>query len=398
MSTSNTSTKEATYKQQLIELEKKRLLTSDLKQIEKISHKINNIKHKLVNLRIASLGKYTITESILPTSLETANISPANHIFLSSLGDILLEQIASEAGIRTFVLDGTAQLLASPQYKGWTDTDIEIHHTNSSWELPKKLRLARDKQYKNLEVSKFTNNPSFRLNSFEKTKKGPSKLILNLSPITFFEYYSVYKLLHLPFLIDSSSTQTVMEKYGSEAMQLAKSEDKKKKPLPNIINLQCILVTNDNKIVLNRRSETVGFLPSHWSASFEETMEKNDHSLIEAVTRGVYEEFGDIVRDSIHDARILSINFEYHSMAIAPLCLVRIDKSFEEIKKLREFAKDRWEASAIDYLDLNLNALDALVSNRLWHPSSRKRVLECLFNQFGIEETVRGYYKAFASV
>lgn len=399
MDFSNYISQEEKLAKQLRDLEQERLQTSSLTQIESITHSINSIKTKRADLRITHFEASQKCNYKIKNLFDIFDINPLALTLLNSFGDELPKQTMHKADLNSFVYDGVAQLIASPNYKGWIESDIDIKHTKSTWKLPTVLEKERNIQYRKLQTGNYTNDSLYRLNSLEYNSLDTSKLTLNFSEINFFDYYSVYKIIHSSFIVKPNSPITPMEQYGAEILISLNKKNKITSPLPNIINVQCILITSDKKIVCAKRSNTATFLPGHWSASFEETMEVKDANFQEAAKRGAYEEFGDSIGDNIIESKILSINFEYHSMAITPFCLIKISKDSTEVKKSWQTAKDRDEASALDFISLELETtLSKLFDNRLWHLSSRKRILECLFNQFGVEETVKGYYKVFASV
>lgn len=387
--------------QQQLKSEQKALITTDFKEVNALGQIIERLKQQRANLQIHSPTRYQIDDkyNIFRPLSSIFNIKLSSLALINCFGSILLRRIVEKANLEAFIFDGNGLLVASPNYKGWASVEIDIKYSQTSWELPLELQAPSKLEYSKLRSSRFTNGRLLGLDSFKYDPDSLQKVTLHLSPITFFEYYSVYKIAHQPFLLEENSLVTPMERYGAEAIRLKESDGNNKKPLPNIVNAHCILLTEDQKIVLMRRSNTVGFLPGHWSASFEETMEETDQGLFSNAARGVYEEFGSSIGDSIGDIKVLSLNFEYHSMALTPFCLIKVDKDFEAVKESWKSAQDSAEANKMGFVPLDIDdASKLMLETRLWHPSSRKRILECLFFEFGVENTINGFYENYVSL
>jgi hypothetical protein len=88
---------------------------------------------------------------------------------------------------------------------------------------------------------------------------------------------------------------------------------------------------------------------------------------------------------------VLSLNVEYLTLSIDVITLVKVDLDAEEIKQnwlLRAYHRD--EASKFGLVSTKLaNVVDRLFTRTLWHPSARMRLIQFLFNAYGIDEVAK---------
>src|SRR6202043_1856415 len=125
--------------------------------------------------------------------------------------------------------------------------------------------------------------------------------------------------------LDGSKT-SIRQKYGNTALTYS-STDKGTSLIPAPVSIQCLVVTEDEQIILMQRSFSVAFYPNHWSASFEETMNAptfnkkrvmenpGDSDFFAGAFRGLNEEFA-IPSSAVENIKVLSLNVEYLTLSV----------------------------------------------------------------------------------
>ena len=194
---------------------------------------------------------------------------------------------------------------------------------------------------------------------------------------------------------------SIRQKYGNTALTYS-STDKGTSLIPAPISIQCLVITEDQQIILMQRSLSVAFYPNHWSASFEETMnapamnregistQKGDADFFAGAIRGLDEEFA-LAEDTVESVKVLSLNVEYLTFSVDTITVIKLNLTAEEIRQswlLR--ARHREEASRLATLSTELSSvIDKLFSRTLWHPTSRMRLIQFLFHTYGIDAVAK---------
>ncbi|MDQ2886192.1 MAG: hypothetical protein M3Y39_08905 [Chloroflexota bacterium] len=248
----------------------------------------------------------------------------------------------------------------------------------------------------------YFNAPYYRLISATPAFSELDHLKIVLGPIEFYDYFSLNPYFDEPLLtaLDGSKI-SIRQKYGNTALTYS-STDKGTSLIPAPISIQCLVVTEDQQIILMQRSTPVAFYPNHWSASFEETMnapvtnregnptQKGDPDFFTAAIRGLDEEFA-ISEDAVADIKVLSLNVEYLTLSVDVITVIKLHLEAKEIKQnwlLR--ARHREEASRFDTISTELTrVIDKALSRTRWHPTSRMRLLQFLFHTYGIDATAK---------
>lgn len=106
--------------------------------------------------------------------------------------------------------------------------------------------------------------------------------------------------------------------------------------------------------------------------------------------RELDEEFA-IQTSAIESIKVLSMNVEYLTLSVDVITLIKANLDAEEIKQnwlLR--ARHRDEASKFGLVSTKLTDVIAkLFTRTLWHPSARMRLVQFLFNTYGIDEVAK---------
>jgi transcriptional regulator with XRE-family HTH domain len=286
-------------------------------------------------------------------------------------------------------------------FKGWEPHEIRTTILTTPLPIPDDLADVQKEKLPSIEKHYFS-APHYRLVSATPAFSELDHLKIVLAPISFFDYFSINPYFDEPLLtaLDGSPI-TIRQKYGNTAL-IYSSTDKGASLIPAPISIQCVAVTEDQKIILMQRSLSVAFYPNHWSASFEETMnapamnlegkptQKGDADFFAGAIRGLDEEFA-ISEEDVESIKVLSLNVEYLTLSVDAITLIKLNISSEEVKQnwlLR--AAHREEASRFATVPTDLESVtDKILSRTQWHPTSRMRLLQFLFHTYGIDAVAR---------
>jgi transcriptional regulator with XRE-family HTH domain len=305
------------------------------------------------------------------------------------------------ANVERFAVDDCIILTNSENFRGWEPHEIRTTILTKPLPIPEDLVEIQREKLPSIEKHYF-NAPHYRLVSATPAFSELDHLRIVLAPLGFFDYFSLNPYFDEPLLtmLDGSKT-SIRQKYGNTALTYS-STDKGTSLIPAPISIQCLVVTEDQQIMLIQRSLSVAFYPNHWSASFEETMnapssgrenipvQKGDTDFFAGAIRGLDEEFA-IAPDAVESIKVLSLNVEYLTLSVDVITLIKLNLTAEEIKQgwlLR--ARHRDEASRVSSISTELPVvIDKLFSRTLWHPTSRMRLIQFLFHTYGIDQVAK---------
>ncbi|HJT55425.1 MAG TPA: helix-turn-helix transcriptional regulator, partial [Ktedonobacteraceae bacterium] len=287
------------------------------------------------------------------------------------------------AGVERFAVDDCIILANSEHFKGWEPDEVRTTMLTHPLPIPDDLASVQQEKIAAIEKHYF-NTPHYRLVSATPAHlpfSEPDHLKIVLAPVHFFDYFSFNSYFDEPLLttVDGSKI-SIRQKYGNTALTYS-STDKGTSLIPAPISIQCVVITEDQRIMLVQRSLSVAFYPNHWSASFEGTMkapglvkgqqiQKGDTDFFAGALRGLDEEFA-ISEDAVEDMKALSLNVEYLTLSVDVFMLIKLALTIDEIKQgWLLTARHRDEASRINSISTDLSeVVDRLFSRTLWHPT-----------------------------
>lgn len=302
------------------------------------------------------------------------------------------------ADVERFAVDDCIILTNSKNFEGWTHDEIKTTVLQMRLPIPDDLERLRQEKLPVIEKD-FYNSSHYRLASFTPSFSDLDRLEVTLAPLGFHEYYSLTPFFDEPLLTTIDGTKvSIREKYGNTALTYS-STDRGTSLIPTPVSIQCVVVTQDEHILLMRRSSSVAFYPNHWSASFEETMNapgtdrkgkpsrSDDADFFAGAIRGLDEEFA-IQPDAVESIKVLSLNTEYLTLSVDVITLIKLHLTAEEIRQSWLLkAWDRDEASKFALLSTDLQSVvNKLFSRTLWHPSARMRLIQFLFHKYGVDQ------------
>jgi transcriptional regulator with XRE-family HTH domain len=305
------------------------------------------------------------------------------------------------ADVERFAVDDCIILTNSRNFEGWNHDEIKTTVLSQRLPIPDDLEKLMQEKLPAIEKDYF-NSSHYRLVSYTPSFSDLDRLEVTLAPLGFHEYYSLTPFFDEPLLtaLDGSKV-SIRQKYGNTALTYS-STDRGTSLIPTPVSVQCIVVTQDQQIVLMRRSSSVAFYPNHWSASFEETMNapgidrkgkpsrSDDADFFAAAIRGLDEEFA-IPASTVESINVLSLNTEYLTLSVDVITAIKLNITAEEVRQ-RWILKawDRDEASKFALLPTDLPVVvNKLFSRTLWHPTSRMRLIQLLFHTYGVDEVAK---------
>src|SRR6266436_2848757 len=261
------------------------------------------------------------------------------------------------AGIERFAVDDCIILANSENFKGWEPHEIRTTVLTNPLPIPDDLAEIQREKIAAIEKHYF-NAPHYRLVSATPAFSELDHLKIALAPLGFFDYFSLNPYFDEPLLTTLDGEPiSIRQKYGNTALTYS-STDKGTSLIPAPISIQCVVITEDQRILLVQRSLAVAFYPNHWSASFEETMnapelanqrvQKGDADFFAGAIRGLDEEFA-IAEDAVEDIKVLSLNVEYLTLSVDVFTLIKLTLTIDEIKQgWMVSARHRDEASRVN--------------------------------------------------
>jgi transcriptional regulator with XRE-family HTH domain len=343
-----------------------------------------------VGERIVVGNQYGEEQHPVLTSSSLYTLASANARWLMQLADV-----------ERFAVDDCIILTNSEDFRGWAPQEIKTTILSAALPIPDDLAELRKEKLPAIEKHYF-NAPHYRLVSATPAFSELDHLKVTLAPLGFYDYFSLNPFFDEPLLtaLDGSKV-SIRQKYGNTALTYS-STDKGTSLIPAPISIQCIVVTEDQQIILMQRSMSVAFYPNHWSASFEETMnapiinhegipsQKADADFFAGAIRGLDEEFA-ISSDAVESIKVLSLNVEYLTLSVDVITLINLNLTAEEIKQTWLLkARHRDEASRFTLVSTKLeDVVEKLFSRTLWHPSARMRLIQFLFHTYGIDEVAK---------
>jgi transcriptional regulator with XRE-family HTH domain len=368
------------------------------KKLDKIYHReepveLEAVQATLVHYAEAPEGKLVVGHQY-GESLSAA-IQSYNLYTLSSSNARWLMQLAD---VERFAVDDCIILTNSKNFEGWTHDEIKTTVLRMHLPVPDDLERLRQKKLSVIEKD-FYNSSHYRLASFTPSFSDLDRLEVTLAPLGFHEYYSLTPFFDDPLLTTIDGTKvSIREKYGNTALTYS-STDRGTSLIPTPVSIQCVVITQDEQVLLMRRSSSVAFYPNHWSASFEETMNapgtdrkgkpsrSDDADFFTGAIRGLDEEFA-IQPDAVESIKVLSLNTEYLTLSVDVITLIKLHLTAEEIRQSWLLkAWDRDEASKFALLPTDLQSVvNKLFSRTLWHPTARMRLIQFLFHKYGVDE------------
>ncbi len=294
----------------------------------------------------------------------------------------------------------------------YTPSTIICHYDPTPIVLPPELQAIKDKIEKE-EVRKrdagephMWNGPTYALQRYTRARTdNEDHLVVHLffRPTDYFTYWATNVSLDTEYVIDDETGQpvTLRAKYFRDVDWSSPSLQ----PVPyfgNTFGMNACLISNDERILLIRRSREV----SHWrglyhiaiNESLQRPIDRSDYddapNPYRALIRGAAEEIGIEVNPSEITLLTLTVTSTYSSWGMHGL--VRSSRSMQEIINSRTIgARDKWEGTELIPIEFSAKAVVEFVhSHTPWSPHGLACLYLTLVHEFGkrtVEEAIRKY-------
>jgi hypothetical protein len=374
--------------------------------LQEIQERLNRLYNRSDPLDISAIEAVpayyaeTVGDRIVIGNEYDGNASVPDERSLYTLASDRARWLMQLAGVERFAVDDCIILANSENFQGWLPHEVRTTVLANPLPIPDDLAEIQREKIATIEKHYF-NAPHYRLVSATPAFSELDHLKIALAPLGFFDYFSLTPYLDEPLLATLDGEPiSIRQKYGNTALTYS-STDKGTSLIPAPISIQCIVITEDQRILLVQRSLSVAFYPKHWSASFEETMnapgfakgqqiQKGDADFFAGALRGLNEEFA-LSEDAVKEIKALSLNVEYLTLSADVFVLIRLGLTIDEIKQgWMVSARHRDEASRINSISTELSeVVERLFSRTLWHPTARMRLIQFLFHQYGMQEVIK---------
>jgi|GEM_PF-2616653 len=282
--------------------------------------------------------------------------------------------------------------------RGWMLSEVDIRHDTSQFEFPVGVRDAY-MEYKNkhyYEKKLMDDRTVIMLTQTPRVFTDTPTLVLNTKEARFSQVlFFRERMLHE----DPSLLGRIIDDVVTGRQNIT---------FPHDLSMHAVVVTKDDYILITKRSPRTEWYGDHWSCSIEESFSYRDleegrrgsGALRHWVTRALWEELGlDEESYVMENVRILSVFLESSDVSRVPsvlnICLcvhVPLDIDRQELSKiLRVLPRRDYEFTEFDFLDYDelVKELTHATGTRLYHPTSRYRMLLALIRKYGEADFAR---------
>jgi hypothetical protein len=323
------------------------------------------------------------------------SIGPDDRIDEGLLASILydLRDKSLPSNITDLVVERSITLQKCPYMrKGWKSEEIEFDHRNYHFRLPDELRGSYNEYFEKTYKKKFVIGGGDSDDTVMLRAKplftGTDRPRLRLETcLNLYSYSQFYWNVALNDPVRYNKAINDLLEQGEISF-------------PHNLCMQLVVMTNDDKILLSLRSKDVGTYPNTWSCSIEENLKphedlKGDRRTIVArwISRALSEELG-VKSDYCKEITVLSVFLEgTNRLNISMVGYVTLDLSQEELSKriAMYLHPDAGEHKRHDYLTVKQMATELKSPTRLYHPTSRYRMLMALLHIYGAANFAKQY-------
>jgi len=175
---------------------------------------------------------------------------------------------------------------------------------------------------------------------------------------------------------------------------------------PNSLCMHALVITQDDRILITKRSSKVDYSKNTWSVSIEEQLSADDlrpgttGTVKRWAQRCLLEELG--VNEMDYDYRnllLLSVFLEVDIMNCAVVAALRLNLTSQELDAIiKSFPRADYEFTEWRFLTYQELAEELKTLTLLHHPSSGYRILLALINRFGAELALDMLFPIFKRV
>jgi hypothetical protein len=256
----------------------------------------------------------------------------------------------------------------------------------------KKRILKRKKKEAKTKGQVFDNHPGYKLLKIEMRREirkaeRKQKIYLTFGPTDFYTSVATNQSLDEPILKSEKGFTTIRRKYIKE-MDLNEPNYLENSFLSNMFGVALATITEDGKIILQRRSQRVYMGPEKLTLATAENMirgldEDKDGRPNPFITakRCIKEELGEEI--DLEDVTFLGFGVRLDNLLPQALGMVKLRSKSSDISFVK--ARDRWEGK--NFLeDFTINALKKYFRERyLISDTAKLTILLALIHEYGVE-------------
>jgi len=263
--------------------------------------------------------------------------------------------------------------------------------------VEEKARNSKEKGYA------FDNNPQYKLTKIRpsreyvnKIKDRKHKIYLTFSPTDFYTCMATNLSLDKPLFEDKEKPTTIRDKY-IKTYNLSDPSYLQHSPLANSFGVTLATITEDNKIILQKRSQQVALGPGKLTVATAEMMlrdrdvDRNGKpSPFETARRCVKTELG--VDVNLEDVNFLMFGVRLDYALPQALGILRLKMRSNELPTLHK-AIDQWEGYnfAEEFSVVNLKKYLLEPRKHLISDTAKLSILLALINQYGFDQVERHF-------
>ncbi len=188
---------------------------------------------------------------------------------------------------------------------------------------------------------------------------------------------------------------TVRQRYAPDFGALQTAEGYEQTALPMMVGVSCVLITEDNQVLLTVRSRRgIAVAAGLHHVSLAEGMRPEDLDMggapnpFLAIVRGMREEVG--VDLDAEDIVITALGMSQQYLQPDFACVAITSKTAEQVvTELPAKARDRWENDLVFFSEWSPVAIAPLLFERQWSPHASFSLLMGLLHEFGYERTAK---------
>lgn len=269
--------------------------------------------------------------------------------------------------------------------RGWLMSEVDLRHESTRFPLPAQYATQYQEYFARVYDEKGFAEDGVKLTVRRNPRSYTDTVRLRLDTIE-----SLYSYAH--FYMDVVAADPATRR---ELIQGGLAAGDRLIPFPGSLCLQLVVVTDDDKVLLTRRSPDVAWFPGSWAPSVDENMALKDleggsqGAILRFGKRALREELG-LTSDCYTDEnlRILSVLLETaeNNLNISLCGYVRLNLPYDRLRRMiRVVPRADYEFTAWESLDLDSDELisEILQPTLYYHPTARFRMLMVLLHRNG---------------
>lgn len=274
--------------------------------------------------------------------------------------------------------DGSLTLQSCPLlHRGWLINEVQIRHNATRYSIPQEYKQAYEEYFKkSFDEKRFFDNTV--------------RIMLIRNPIAFSDSPTL-------ILETQEALYSQIQFYRENVALLTSKRDeyicRATEELcidfPHSFCMHMIIVTRDDKVLLTKRAPKVAYFPGMWSCSVEEQLSLQDVQEEEPVQKW----FERLLREELglgtetynkDNLRVLSVFLESDILNVSLCAHAVIDLISKELEVILEsLPRTDYEFSEWKFLSYKDLLEELFRPTRLYHPTSRYRMLMALIKRFG---------------